>query len=154
MRRESSSECTTVREANDRGASCCYKESTIMTKQRLLAMKRILLARESELSRDAKHLVGDAMRGATDTPGTADVADLADVGSDCFEQELELGLLENEQKVLEEINDALIRIETGAFGTCEMCNKPLPAARLAAIPYARFCLKCKRKEEELSGDLY
>ena len=125
-----------------------------MTKRRLVTMKRILLARENELSRDARHLVGQAMKGVTEAPATGDVADLADVGSDCFEQELELGLLENEQKVLEEINDALIRIETGRFGICEMCSKPLPAARLAAIPYARFCLQCKMKQEELLGESY
>jgi len=125
-----------------------------MTKQQLSAIKRVLLEKQKELSGDAQHLVGQALKCATERSATGNVADLADVGSDCFEQELELGLLENEQKALEEIHDALIRIETGSFGICEMCRKTLPSARLAAIPYARFCLGCKKEQEELLGELY
>ena len=121
-------------------------------KRDLAAIKQSLLARQAELLRDAIYLANEASRSAPDAPGAPDVADYAEIGSDCFEQELELGLLENEQKVLEEIGDALMRIETGTFGMCEVCGEPLSRERLAALPYARLCLPCKRKEEQLFGE--
>ena len=46
------------------------------------------------------------------------------------------------------IDEALKRVESGSFGTCEGCEKTIKAARLNAIPHARLCIDCKRKEEE------
>jgi RNA polymerase-binding transcription factor DksA len=72
---------------------------------------------------------------------------MADMGTDNFEQEMSFSLLENEQQTLEEVNDALDRIKAGSFGLCEDCQKPIPRPRLQALPYARFCVDCARKEE-------
>src|SRR5512147_556400 len=72
---------------------------------------------------------------------------MADLGTDNFEHEFTLGLIENEEEELREIDLALERLEKGAYGLCESCEKPIPKGRLLVIPYARLCIECKRGEE-------
>ncbi len=71
------------------------------------------------------------------------VGDRADAGSDASECDLALNLLAQEQDALTEIDQALQRIETGAYGTCEISGKPIPRARLEAIPFARHTVECQ-----------
>jgi len=75
---------------------------------------------------------------------------LADLGSDAFEGEMTLDLLETEGRLQEEIAAALARIDSGTFGQCENCNRRIPRQRLEAVPYTRFCVHCARAEEETS----
>jgi RNA polymerase-binding protein DksA len=72
---------------------------------------------------------------------------MADVGTDNFEHEFTLGLIENEEEELREIDAALERLEKGTFGLCERCKEPIPRSRLKIIPYAKLCIECKRGEE-------
>jgi RNA polymerase-binding transcription factor DksA len=67
---------------------------------------------------------------------------LGDVGSDVYAQELSATLLEAETRIRNEVVAALDRIERGSFGTCEACSTAIPAARLDALPYARYCVQC------------
>ena len=71
----------------------------------------------------------------------------ADLGTETFEEEISVTLVENEEKMLQEINDALTRIDKGSFGTCENCRQPISRERLRALPYARFCIDCAREFE-------
>jgi DnaK suppressor protein len=79
---------------------------------------------------------------------------MADAGSDNFEQEFALDLMDSEKKMLVEINDALRRIDDGAFGICEGNGELIPKARLNAIPWARFCVACAELNEkgQLTGE--
>ena len=72
---------------------------------------------------------------------------MADQGTDSFEQDITLGLMETETGELQEIEEALQRIKDGIYGSCELCKKPVPKVRLKAIPHTRFCTACKSKEE-------
>ncbi len=72
---------------------------------------------------------------------------MADIGSDNFEQEFTLSLMENEEGTLDAIETALERIESGNFGACEECGAKIPKARLNAIPYTPFCVKCASLHE-------
>jgi RNA polymerase-binding protein DksA len=72
---------------------------------------------------------------------------IADIGSDEFERGVSLGMMEDEGNTLKEINSAIERIETGKYGICENCKKPIGKLRLKTLPYARLCVKCKEKEE-------
>ena len=67
---------------------------------------------------------------------------MADMGSDSYEIENTIGLMSSERKILVEIDDALSRIEYGTYGICEGDDEPIPKARLAAIPWARYCVGC------------
>lgn len=75
-------------------------------------------------------------------------SDMADVGTEAFDQELTLDLLGNTKEVLEQIEAALLRIEDGSYGQCESCGHSIPRARLDAIPYAALCVKCASKQEK------
>jgi DnaK suppressor protein len=72
----------------------------------------------------------------------------ADAGSDAYEKDFALSLLSQEQDALYEIEEALKRIEVGTYGVCEMSNKPIPHARLEAIPFARFTVECQQQLEK------
>lgn len=76
---------------------------------------------------------------------------LADLGTENFDQELALGVIENEQATLNEIEEALLRIESGRYGLCEACDKPIGRDRLKTLPYARLCINCARESERQSG---
>ena len=72
----------------------------------------------------------------------------ADAGSDAYDRDFALSLLSQEQDALYEIDQALKRIELGTYGTCEMSGKPIPRARLEAIPFARFTVECQSQLEK------
>lgn len=73
-------------------------------------------------------------------------ADVADVGLATFARERDLSLMENIRALLDQIEDALERIEEGTYGKCERCEKKIEAARLKALPYASLCIECKKRE--------
>jgi DnaK suppressor protein len=70
---------------------------------------------------------------------------MADMGTDNFEQEFTLSLMENEEDTLTAIENALERIEQGVYGACEECAGKIPKTRLQAIPYTPYCVKCAEK---------
>jgi len=72
----------------------------------------------------------------------------ADAGSDAYDRDFALSLLSQEQDALYEIDQALKRIELGTYGVCEMSGKPIPRARLEAIPFARFTVQCQSQLEK------
>jgi RNA polymerase-binding protein DksA len=78
--------------------------------------------------------------------------DMAELGTDSFDQELTLSLLGNNKDALDQIKAALKRIEDGSFGQCEECGKKIPESRLEAIPYADLCVKCASLREQGKGD--
>ena len=72
---------------------------------------------------------------------------LADSATATLNREIDYTLEENSGHVLTAIDEALGRIESGTFGTCGRCGKPIAEDRLDAIPYANRCIDCKRLEE-------
>jgi RNA polymerase-binding protein DksA len=73
---------------------------------------------------------------------------MADIGTDNYEQEFALGLMDSERKLLRGIDDALGRIEQGTYGICEGTGKPIPKARLEAQPWAEYCIEYARMLEQ------
>jgi len=65
----------------------------------------------------------------------------ADVGTDNYEQEFTLGLLESERALLNEINGALERINNRTYGICLGTGKPIGKSRLQAKPWAKYCIE-------------
>lgn len=66
---------------------------------------------------------------------------MADIGTDTYEQEFSLGLMDSERRLVREILDALKRIERGTYGICEGTGQPIPKGRLEANPWARYCVE-------------
>lgn len=76
---------------------------------------------------------------------------MADLASDSFEREFEMSIASHGSETLQEIEDALERIEDGSYGKCEDCSKQIGARRLEAVPHARLCIECKSKAEKERG---
>jgi DnaK suppressor protein len=110
----------------------------------LESYKVLLTQLRREVSGDISALEADAF--STDGDRLS-VDNPADIGSESFAQEFSLELLQRDEATLAEIDEALERVKAGTFGQCEGCGQPIPKARLNAVPHARFCVDCQRKNE-------
>jgi DnaK suppressor protein len=73
---------------------------------------------------------------------------MADIGSDNYEQEFTLSMMQTEESTLEAIEAALERIEDRTYGSCEDCSKAIKKTRLKAIPYTPLCIQCASQREQ------
>ena len=111
----------------------------------------LLLKKKQELLKGIAHIANDALKTSQrDAAGDLSAYGLhmADVATDNYEREFMLGLADNEQKLLNRITAALEKIEEGAFGLCELCEKKIAKARLKVVPYAELCVPCQEKQEK------
>ncbi len=72
---------------------------------------------------------------------------MADSGTDNYDRDFALGMLSSDQDSLHEIDEALKRIENNSYGICEWTEKPIPKARLNAIPWTRFTVEAQAQLE-------
>lgn len=70
-----------------------------------------------------------------------------DIGTETFEREKDLSILESVQAALEDVDAAMHRLEQGTYGSCEVCHKPIGDERLDAVPAARFCVEHQAEME-------
>jgi DnaK suppressor protein len=122
-----------------------------MKKAELKVFKEQLLGLRARLRGDVNAMANSALK-KTRSESNGDLSSMpihmADLGSDNFEQEFTLILMQNEGGTLESIESALERIEDGAYGLCDECLQPISKTRLNAIPYAPLCIKCAQKLEQ------
>ena len=115
------------------------------------AYKERLLALRARLRGDVSQMADAALRKRR-SEANGDLSSMpihmADIGSDNFEQEFTLSLMQSEEGTLERIEASLERIEDGVYGKCEECGAKIPKTRLKAIPYATLCVKCAEREEQ------
>ncbi len=76
-------------------------------------------------------------------PGQMTYGSQAAAASQVFEQQRDLALRDRATQQLELVDGALARLEAGTFGTCLRCGRPIPAARLEALPWAAHCIDCQ-----------
>ena len=113
--------------------------------------KERLLELRARLRGDVNTLA-DAALNKTRSEASGDLSSMpihmADVGSDNFEQEFTLSLMQSEGVTLEEVERALERIEDKQFSVCTECDKQIKKSRLNAIPYTAYCIKCAEMLEQ------
>lgn len=118
--------------------------------QELATYRRVLTGLRARLRGDLDRMTDEALRRET-AGGSGSQSSvplhMADLGTENYDQEFTLGLIENEQETLELINEALDRMERGTYGQCAECNAPISKSRLQAIPYTRHCIRCARMLE-------
>lgn len=73
---------------------------------------------------------------------------MADSGTDNFDRDFALSMLSSDQDAIFEIEEALKRIQKGRYGICELTGKPIPKARLEAIPWTRFTVEAQSQLEK------
>jgi DnaK suppressor protein len=113
-------------------------------KQVLLQKRREILVNVNEFEDEAlKKSRLDASGDLSSMPNH-----MADIGTDNYEQEFALGLMDSERKLLRKIDGALLRIEKKTYGICEGTGKPIAKARLEAKPWARHCVNYARMLEQ------
>jgi len=124
--------------------------ASAMKSEELKAYRQMLVSLRARLRGDLDQMTDEALkRNQPDSSGNLSNVPLhmADVGTENYDQEFTLGLIENEQETLDQIQDALTRIDAGTFGRCEECGAPIAKTRLQALPYTRHCIECARKME-------
>jgi RNA polymerase-binding protein DksA len=130
--------------------------STRRKKKRLTAsdiehFKKMLLEKRRDILSDVSEMEGEALKKSRmDAAGdlSSMPIHMADIGTDNYEQEFALELMDSERKLLHEIDDALGRIEAGTYGICEGRGTPIAKARLEAQPWARYCVEYARMLEQ------
>ncbi len=116
-----------------------------MKKADVKVYKERLLALRARLRGDVSQMANAALnQGRTQSNGGLSnmPIHMADLGTDNFEQEFTLSLMQSDSGILEKIEAALERVEDGTYGQCEDCGAKIPKTRLNAIPYATMCVKC------------
>lgn len=120
-------------------------------KKELAEFKKIILKRKEEVLDEIKHISEDTLK-KSQKDASGDISGytyhMADVATDTYDREFSLGLASNEREALYELDDALKKIDEGAFGICEGCKSLISKVRLRAVPYARLCVKCQQKKEK------
>ncbi len=121
-----------------------------MTSDEMGYYRDLLLALRARLRGDVSQLADAALKKSR-SEANGDLSSMpihmADIGSDNFEQEFTLSLMENEGAALQKIESSLERIEEGTYGKCEECGAKIPKSRLNAIPYVTHCVKCASQQE-------
>ena len=103
--------------------------------QHLLELREQLVKQMSGLAEEsAQELAGYSLH-------------MADSGTDNFDRDFALSLLSSDQDAVYEIEEALKRIEKKTYGVCELTSKPIPRARLEAIPWTRFTVEAQAQLE-------
>ena len=111
-----------------------------MSKLNLKDLKKRL---ESERTLLIEKLKGNDL--SIDDSETPDPVDLAVRN---YSKNVMLVVSENESRQLTEVDEALLRLEDDEYGNCQNCEKPINPKRLAAIPWARYCLDCQELVEQ------
>lgn len=123
----------------------------MLKKNDLAHFRKLLEVSRKKIVGDLAHLEKDTLNlSQRDASGDLSGYSLhmADMATDNFDREFNLGLASSEQQILNQIDEALRKIDEGRFGICEVCSKPISQRRLLAVPYARFCIKCQSEEEK------
>ena len=116
-------------------------------KEAILNLRQVLIQRRDALRRV---LAGD-LSSLKELKGQA-AGDVVDAACDTVQDEISSQLAEVESRELALTENALERMRDGQYGLCEMCNEPIPMARLSALPYATSCISCQRIAEQQGTD--
>ena len=117
---------------------------TYLSEKDLSHFRELLLNKLHEILGDVDWIENEALKKSRqDSAGDLSTMPIhmADLGTDNYEQEFSLGLMDSERKIVQEILDALKRIALGTYGICEGTGRPIRRARLEANPWARYCVE-------------
>jgi DnaK suppressor protein len=111
--------------------------------------RNVLLNLRARLCGDLDQMTDEALRRKPESSGNLSNVPLhmADVGTENYDQEFTLGLIENEQATLDQVQTALNRLDAGSYGKCLECGEAIARQRLQYLPYAKLCIQCARKQE-------
>ena len=131
-----------------------------LTPAEIKKFKAMLLEKLTEILGNVTSMETEALRRDRSDLSNMPIH-MADLGTDSYEIDNIIGLMDSERRILSDINDALSRIEDGTYGICQGRGEQIPRERLRAIPWARYCVACatliekgllaKKKTQEYYG---
>lgn len=142
---------TAVKKTSTKKRAVRKRKKNPLTAEEIAYFKELLLSKWKELVGDVTSIEDEALKKSRlDAAGdlSSMPIHMADIGTDNFEQEFALGLMDSERKMLVEITDALKRIQEKTYGICEGTGKPIAKLRLEAKPWARYCIDYARMVEK------
>lgn len=114
-----------------------------MTKSDLTKFKKILETKRDELERIVRNRDDIAIEKS---------ADALDEVQHASERELAIRNLDRESNLLRNVRSALRRIDDGTFGTCLHCEEEISPKRVAAVPWAPYCIQCQEQADKLQAE--
>jgi len=121
-----------------------------MKAEEVAQFKKLLLSLRERLVGKVDFMQGETLKKSRQD-ASGDLSNvpihMADVGTDNYERDIMIELIQNGEEGVRNIDTALEKIEEGAFGVCELCAKKINKERLKAVPYAKLCIDCQREEE-------
>lgn len=118
-----------------------------MNDRDLKKFEKLLMKELETLDEGIRTIERDSL-GETIRDSSGDLSGYAEAGTDEFERETALSIATRESNWLSDVNEALKRIKSGQYGTCEGCEEEIPKKRLEVFPSARYCVKCQSKLEK------
>jgi len=109
----------------------------------------LLIGLRAHVSDEISLHTADTLKHSSDDSGESAYGNhQSDAGTDTFDRDFALSLVSSEQDALNEIEEAILRIKNGSYGVCEITNKAIPAARLTAVPFARYSVEGQAEHEK------
>ncbi len=105
--------------------------------------RKRLVAKQDELLHDLTR-----NREVTDESVDEQAQDMVDRATSAYTREFAFSLSEADRRTLLLIDQALLRLEQGTYGTCVHCQGPVQEKRLEAVPWARHCLECQELQDK------
>lgn len=124
------------------------KNQAGLSVRELDTFRNLLLAKRRELLGDMSSMEREALQSGQGSNLSNLPVHMADMGTDNYEQEFTLGLVEKDRQLLREINHALAKIQDGTYGICEGTGKPINKLRLEIQPWTRFSIEHARALEK------
>ncbi len=125
-----------------------------MNAKDLASFRKVLLSVREKLAGNVNSMEDEALKKSRQD-AAGDLSNvpfhMADLGTDNYERDLMIHLIQNGEEELKSIDAALEKLEDKTFGICEICDKKITKARLMARPYAKLCLGCQQMEELEAG---
>lgn len=121
-----------------------------MNKIEMEKFRKLLFKKREDITNDVSHITEDTRKSSQkEASGDLSAYSLhpADVASDSYDREFLLNVASSDRNTLLDIDDALKRMKDKTYGKCVMCGKDISKKRLLAVPHAKLCIPCKRKEE-------
>lgn len=122
-----------------------------MNKKDKKIIKEALIEYRNKVGTGIDHLSKEALK-KSQKDASGDLSGysfhMADMATDNYDRDFNLGLASSESGIIQKIDDALQKLENGDFGICESCGCKISIERLKALPFASLCIPCKENEEK------
>ncbi|HEB71102.1 MAG TPA: TraR/DksA family transcriptional regulator [Nitrospirae bacterium] len=114
-----------------------------MDKDSAARFRKTLISLKGQLAGDHERIVG-----ASSEEFGADMPDINDEASRTMSRRILLEIGDKNFDAINQVNDALDRIEKGEYGICEECEDSIPVKRLELLPFAKYCVECQERLEK------